>query len=124
VRFLLDGALSPIIAEALRNSGHDAVHIRDYGLQGATDAAIFELAKSADRILLSADTDFATLLALRQEREPCLILFRRARPRRAARQAELLLLNLPALAEALQGGGAAFLEDSRIRVRPLPIGGE
>ena len=119
--FLVDNALSPLLAKGLRAAGLDAVHVRDLGLQAAGDEALFELAAREDRILLSEDTDFGTLLALRESAKPSVILFRHMPDRSATSLTSILLTNLDAVEADLTTGAIVVFEANRIRVRRLPI---
>lgn len=121
MKFLIDNALSPVVAAELRHGGHDATHVRDCGLADADDAVIFDHAAHEERVVVSADTDFGTILALRRTSSPSVILFRGATPRDPRSQAGLLLANLAAVTNMLDSGAVVVVEPGRIRVRALPI---
>ena len=120
MRFLVDDALSPLVAKSLQAAGHDAVHVRDIGLQDAVDECIFDCARAESRILVFADTDFGTILAMQEAIKPSVILFRGMNGPR--QQARLLMQNLVALEQPLEAGSVVVVELFRIRVRQLPIG--
>jgi predicted nuclease of predicted toxin-antitoxin system len=105
LKFLVDNALS----------------LRDYDMQKATDPEVFARAAQGDRIIISADTDFGTLLALRNEEKPSVILFRRG-PKRPAIQLRLLLGAMAVIEGPLGEGSIVVIDEKRIRVRRLPIG--
>jgi predicted nuclease of predicted toxin-antitoxin system len=90
-------------------------------MQAASDGAIFDHAAEQGRVIISADTDFGTLLATRKQTKPSVILFRHGSQHRPADQAALLRANLPQLEPALQVGSIVVIAPDRIRVRALPL---
>jgi len=63
-RIPADENISPILAQALRASGHDVRTVHDLALQGASDAQVLETANGENRALLTADKDFGLILEL------------------------------------------------------------
>jgi predicted nuclease of predicted toxin-antitoxin system len=121
VNFLVDHSLSPALAQKLRQAGHDSVHVRHYGIHKADDEVVFDRAAQEARVLVSADTNFATILATRQTAKPSVILFKRGSHRRPEAQTRLLLANLSAIADLLDQGSIIVFEEERLLSRALPL---
>jgi predicted nuclease of predicted toxin-antitoxin system len=82
---------------------------------------VLQRAHDHNQVLVSADTDFATLLARTGADKPSVILIRRSSARRATELATLLLSNLDAITEDLESGSVVVITDTDLRVRTLPI---
>jgi predicted nuclease of predicted toxin-antitoxin system len=123
VKFLIDNNLSPLLAEGLKAAGHDAVHLRDLGMQAAPDLAVLQRALVDERVLVSADTDFGGLLSRSRATGPSVLLIRRLAGRRAAEQSAIILANLDQIAEDLTAGAVVVIGDDWIRIRRLPMPG-
>ena len=124
MKLLIDNALSPIVAKHLGDRDFDVVHVRDIGLQSASDTEILRLAEQQGRIIISADTDFGTLLAIRQKQHPSFVLLRRQKGIQPQDTAKLLTGILPQLEDTLRQGAIVVVTDNRIRIRSLPVGRE
>ena len=70
---------------------------------------------------VSADTDFAALLATRTVKKPSVIQFRGRGSRKPDALAHTISSNLAQLTDALESGSIVTFEPSRVRVRALPI---
>lgn len=72
MKFLIDAQLPPALADWLVAAGLEAVHVREIGLEAATDSAIWNHALKTERIIITKDEDFTT----RSEPAPIIVWLR------------------------------------------------
>jgi len=120
MRLLIDMGLSPRVAEALSEAGHDVVHVRDRDGQTTPDTQILKAAQDEARVVVTFDLDFAQLVALQRLAQPSVILFRLEGFRTPALVEMLLDLTSRYAAELI--AGCVIVVDQRgERLRTLPI---
>lgn len=121
MRFLTDMCVDVRIVRWLQEQEHDATHLRDEGLHRMPNGEIFKKAINEDRVVITFDLDFAEIAALTEGKKASVILFR-LRNTRAPHVIERLSTVLENSSEALEKGAVVVVEESRHRVRFLPIG--
>jgi predicted nuclease of predicted toxin-antitoxin system len=120
MKFLLDMGLAQSTAKFLRQHDHDAIHLRDEGLQRLADEQIITKALAENRVILTHDLDFGRLMALSQARYPSVITFRLKDMRHT--QVNFYLTEvLNHFTEALESGVLISVNEEGIRVRQLPV---
>lgn len=60
MRLVVDAQLPPSLAATFRANGHEAVHLFDVAPTNADDAAIWQLAASEHRVIVTKNEDFAS----------------------------------------------------------------
>jgi predicted nuclease of predicted toxin-antitoxin system len=120
MRFLADAGISPKTVEFLKQLGHEATHVRTLGMQRAPDAQVIALARTDGSVVLSFDLDFGDLLALGVTDKPSVILFRLADERAESVNRRLSAVLNEQVTE-LESGALILVQDTRYRVRKLPI---
>ena len=121
MKFLIDMGLGRSTASFLRLQGHDALHLRDQGLQRLSDALIVDKAVSEGRIILTHDLDFGRLVAISRQNLPSVITFRLT-DMRANNVNNQLQVILDRFVEELESGALVSVTDQAIRIRRLPVG--
>ena len=103
----------------MRDCGHDALHLREQGLQRLPDAEIVAKAVAEHRIVLTHDLDFGRIVALSGARVPSVVTFRLGdmRAGEVNRQLDELIARFAA---DLELGALISVTDQGIRIRHLP----
>ncbi|MEW6419986.1 MAG: DUF5615 family PIN-like protein [Nitrospirota bacterium] len=120
MRFLADMGVAKRIVEGLRLNGHDVTHLREEGLHKLSDKDIFKKAIHENRIILTFDLDFGEIVAFSERANVNVIIFR-LRNTRTSFVMERLKQVLAGTANTLEKGCVVTVEDTRYRVRKLPM---
>lgn len=112
--------LSPLTVEDLRREGWDIVRVSSVLPATSSDAEILALAREQDRVIITQDLDFSTLLALGGFTRPSVITLRLGNTDPAMVTARLRTV-MAQIVQALDKGSAVTVDDTSVRIRLLPI---
>ena len=120
MRLLADLHIAPRTVQFLRSLGHDVLRVTDFLPATASDEIIVERAAQDHRIILTQDLDMTAIIALSRRQYPSLVTLRLSSVRIEFVNS-ILQRTLPVLEQDLQQGALVTIEDSRVRLRRLPL---
>jgi predicted nuclease of predicted toxin-antitoxin system len=120
VRYLADHHISPRTVAPLKARGFDIYRVSDVLPPDAEDLQVLELARAEGRAVITQDLDYSALLANTGYNQPSVVSLR-LHDNRPERLASVLEKVLPAVEADLQAGAIVVVEETRIRVRRLPL---
>ncbi len=120
MRFLCDMGISRKVAQWLRRQGHDSSHLGEEGLARLPNGRIFAKAIAEKRIILTYDLDFGEIAAIAESPIAGVVIFR-LQNTRADHIIERLSAVLEMIGPELERGVIVTVEESRFRIRELPL---
>jgi predicted nuclease of predicted toxin-antitoxin system len=120
VKLVIDMNLSPGWVAVLQRHGWDAVHRSTAGNPRATDQEILAWAKAVRHVVFTHDLDFGAILAATRAEGPSVFQVR-TQDVTPAHLEPLVVAALRTHEAALQEGALVTVDETRSRVRILPI---
>ncbi|NES00317.1 MAG: hypothetical protein F6J86_42135 [Symploca sp. SIO1B1] len=120
IRLLADMNISPQTVTFLQQQGWDIVRVAEVLPATTPDPEIMEFARREERVIVTQDLDFSTLLALGGYNQPSLITLRLSASDPDTVNQKLIKV-LPGVEELLEEGCAVTIQDTNVRIRKLPI---
>lgn len=120
MKLLLDQGTPRSAAALLREEGIDAVHTGEIGMANAGDAEIIERAVSENRMVITLDADFHSILALAQATKPSVVRIR-LEGLKADEFVRVLHRVLAVCRRDMEAGALISVRDPQIRIRRLPV---
>jgi len=120
IQLLADMNISPQTVTFLQQQGWDMIRVSEVLSATASDSEILEFARREERVIVTQDLDFSTLLALSGYNQPSLITLRLLASDPDTVNQKLIEV-LPTIKQELEEGCAVTMEDTVVRIRRLPI---
>jgi len=120
ISILLDQGLPRSAASLLRDEGWDVLHTGDIGLSRSTDRQILEFARNEQRVIITLDSDFHTILALTNASTPSVIRIR-LEGLKGPDLALLIKRIWPRVEPQVKKGAMVTVTESGIRIRNIPV---
>ncbi len=120
MKLLLDQGLPRTAANLLSANGIDTVHVGDIGMGTADDSEILTYGQIENRIIVTLDADFHTLLALSNAIAPSVVRIR-IEGLKAEGLVKVIDKVLEEWEEELELGAVITVDTKRIRMRRLPL---
>ena len=120
MKLLIDMNLSPEWQVLFQENGFEAVHWSTIGAHAAPDSEIMQWARDNHCVVFTHDLDFGSLLAHSKDGKPSVIQVR-TQDVSPEHLGPILLSALQAHGEVLENGALLTIDESKSRVRILPI---
>lgn len=120
MRILIDMNLSPDWIEAFAAQGIESAHWSGIGDPHAKDKEIMDFARNNDYVVFTHDLDFGAILALTRSESPSVVQVR-TQDTFPGHLAKMLISVLRENESAIERGALITVDESRARVRILPL---